>query len=111
MAIDRNQRGYLDGMWRQLRTYAKHTAAIPARQRGSFEWLSAAGSFWWEAREHAALSRDEAAERAGLSVSQVRFLEYGLLPARELSRRRLARYAQALGDADLYDRFRDRFER
>jgi helix-turn-helix protein len=103
-------RAYVDELWRRLRVFSKRSAAIPAQERGSFEWLSAAGAFWRQAREQASLSREELAEHIGVSVNQVRFLELGLVTPNELSERRLRDYARTVGDPDLYDQFRDQFE-
>jgi ribosome-binding protein aMBF1 (putative translation factor) len=103
-------REYMDQMWRRLRVFSKRSAAVPADERGSFEWLSAAGSFWWEARERAGMSREEFAERLGLPVNEVRFLEFGLVTPQELSERRVREYAGALNEPQLYEQFRQRFE-
>jgi Helix-turn-helix domain len=103
-------RAYVDELWRRLRVFSKRSAAIPAQERGSFEWLSAAGAFWRQARERASLSPADVAEQLGVSVNQVRFLELGLVAPNELSERRLRAYARTVGDPDLYDQFRDQFE-
>jgi hypothetical protein len=103
-------RAYVDEMWRRLRVFSKRSAAIPANEHGSFEWLAAAGSFWWEARERAGFSRDEVARRLGVTAKDVRFLEFGLVTAKDLSERRLRGYAQALDDPDLYEHYHRRFE-
>jgi ribosome-binding protein aMBF1 (putative translation factor) len=103
-------RAYMDEMWRRLRVFAKRSAAVPSEERGSFEWLSAAGSFWWEARERAGLSREEFAQRLDLPLNQVRFLEFGLVTPQELSERRLHEYARALDEPALYEQFLKRFE-
>jgi len=87
-------RAYLDELWRRLRVFSKRSAAIPADERGSFEWLSAAGAFWKTARERAGLSAQDVALQLGLSVNQVRFLELGLVTRYELSERRLRDYAR-----------------
>ena len=50
-------RVYMDELWRRLRVFATRSAAIPADERGSFEWLSSAGAFWWDARERAGVAR------------------------------------------------------
>jgi hypothetical protein len=104
------ERAYMDELWRRLRVFSKRSAAIPADERGSFEWLASAGAFWWQARERAGVSREDLATDLGIAVNQVRFLEFGLGARRELSERSLRPYAQALGAADLYEQFRDRFE-
>jgi hypothetical protein len=101
---------YMDELWGRLRVFSKRSAAIPAEQQGSFEWLSAAGAFWKTARERAGLSAQDVAVQLGLSVSQVRFLELGLVARHELSEQRLRDYARTVGDPNLYDRFRERFE-
>ena len=103
-------RAYVDEMWRRLRVFSKRSAAIPADAHGSFEWLSAAGSFWWEARERAGLSREQVATRLGITASDVRFVEFGLVTPRDLSEKRLRAYAQALDDPELYEHYRRRFE-
>jgi ribosome-binding protein aMBF1 (putative translation factor) len=103
-------RAYVDELWQRLQVFSKRSAAIPAEERGSFEWLSAAGAFWKTARERAGLSTQEVALQLGLSVNQVRFLELGLVSRQELSERRLRDYARIVGDPELYDRFRERFE-
>ena len=103
-------RSYMDEMWRRLRVFSKRSAAVPAEEHGSFEWLSAAGSFWWEARERVGLSREEFAQRLDLPLNQVRFLEFGLVTPQELSERRLRQYARALDEPDLYEQFLRRFE-
>src|SRR5713226_7065290 len=100
----------MDELWRRLRVFSKRSAAIPADERGSFEWLAAAGAFWWEARERACLAREDVAQQLGLSANQVRFLEFGLITPQELSERRLRTYSRALGDPGLYEQFRERFE-
>ena len=100
----------MDELWRRLRVFAKRSAAIPAEERGSFEWLSSAGVFWWQARERAGMSREDLARGLGIAVNQVCFLEFGLVMPRELSERSLRAYARALGAADLYEQFRERFE-
>jgi hypothetical protein len=104
-------RTYMDELWRRLRVFSTRSAGIPADERGSFEWLAAAGAFWWEAREHAGLSRDDVAHQVGSSVNQIRFLEFGVVTSQELSERRLRPYARALGDPGLYEQFQERFER
>jgi hypothetical protein len=103
-------RVYMDELWRRLRVFSTRSAGIPADERGSFEWLATAGAFWWEAREHAGLSRDEVANQVGSSVNQIRFLEFGVVTPQELSERRLRPYARALGDPGLYEQFQERFE-
>jgi hypothetical protein len=103
-------RAYLDEVWRRLRLFSKRTAAIPPDERGSSEWLSAAGTFWKAARERAGLSAQDVAPRLGLSVNQVRFLELGLVTRNDLSEQRLREYARTVGDPELYEVFRKRFE-
>jgi hypothetical protein len=103
-------RAYVDELWRRLRVFSKRSAAIPAHERGSFEWLSAAGAFWRQARTAAGISREDLAEHLGVPVNQVRFLELGLVAPHELSERRLRDFANAVGDPDLYDQFREQFE-
>jgi hypothetical protein len=100
----------MDELWHRLRVFSTRSAGIPADERGSFEWLAAAGAFWREARERAGLTRDEVAQQLGLSVNQIRFLELGLVTSHELSERRLRPYARALGDPGLYEQFHERFE-
>ena len=100
----------MDELWGRLRVFSKRSAAIPAQEQGSFEWLSAAGAFWKDARERAGLSPDEVATQLGLPVNQVRFLELGLVGRHELSEHRLREYARTVGDPELYDQFRQRFE-
>lgn len=103
-------RAYLDELWGRLRMFSRRCAAIPAEQQGSFEWLSAAGAFWKTARERAGLSARDVALELGLPVNQVRFLELGLVSRHELGEQRLRDYARTVGDPDLYDQFRERFE-
>jgi hypothetical protein len=103
-------RAYMDALWQRLRVFAKRSAPIPADKPGSFEWLSAAGAFWWQARERAGLSRNDVAQRLGLQVNQVQFLEFGLATRQDLSERRLRDYARALDAPELADQFRERFE-
>ena len=103
-------RSYLDELWRRLRVFSEHSAAIPAEERGSYEWLVSAGTFWWQAREQAGMSREDLAQDLGIAVNQIRFLEFGLVGPRELSEHSLRPYARALGAPDLYEQFRDRFE-
>lgn len=104
-------REYMDELWRRLRVFAKRSAAIPAEERGSFEWLSSAGAFWWQARERAGLSREDLAQSLGIKPNEVRFLELGLVnTSRELSERSLRAHAEALGSPDLYEQFCERFE-
>ena len=100
----------MDELWRRLRVFSKRSAAIPAEERGSFEWLSSAGMFWWQARERAGMSREDLADGLGIGVNQVRFLELGLVTPHELSERSLRAYARALGAPHLYEQFRERFE-
>ncbi len=100
----------MDELWRRLQVFSKRAAAIPAEERGSFEWLSSAGAFWWQARERAGLSRQDLAQGLGIPVNQVSFLEFGLVMPQELSERSLRSYARALGAPDLYEQFRERFE-
>jgi hypothetical protein len=102
-------RAYVDELWRRLRLFSKRSAAIPAEEQGSFEWLVAAGAFWRQAREEASVSRADVAQQLGISINQVRFLELGLVSRHELSERRLRQYAEAIGDPELYDRFRQQF--
>jgi hypothetical protein len=102
---------YMDEMWRRLRVFSRRSAAIPAEERGSFEWLTAAGAFWWDARERAGLSRDDVAHQLGVTVNHVRFLEFGLVTLRELSEKPMRAHAEALGQPDLYVQFQERFER
>jgi transcriptional regulator with XRE-family HTH domain len=90
--------------------FSKRSAAIPAEERGSFEWLASVGMFWWQARERAGLSREDLAQGLGMAINEVRFLEFGLVTRRDLSEQRLRAYARALGSADLYEQFRARFE-
>jgi hypothetical protein len=103
-------RAYVDEVWGRLRVFSKRSAAIPAEERGSFEWLSAAGAFWKDARERAGLSPQDVALQLGLPVNQVRFLELGLVTRHELSEHRLRDFARTVGDPGLYDQFRERFE-
>ena len=84
---------------------------MPADERGSFEWLAAAGQFWWQAREAAGVSRADAASALQCSVNRLRLLEFGLVTPRTFSAGRLRRYAGRLGDAELYTQYRERFER
>ena len=103
-------RAYVDELWRRLRVFSKRSATIPPAERGSFEWLSAAGGFWKSARERAGLSTQDVAVPLGLTVNQVRFLELGLVSRHELSEQRLRKYALTVGDPELYDRFCEQFE-
>jgi hypothetical protein len=105
-----DSRIYMDELWRRLRVFSTRSAGIPADERGSFEWLAAAGAFWWEARERAGLTREEVAHQLGAPVNQIRFLEFGLVTSHELSERLLRRYARALGEPGLYEQFHERFE-
>jgi hypothetical protein len=103
---------YLDELWQRLPEFALHAAGLPAEERGSFEWLVSAGEFWQAAREQAGMERETAAAALGWSVNRLRLMEYGLLAVspRSLSGRRWRRYAAALGDPELIDRFREHFE-
>ena len=103
-------RAYLDELWPRLRLCSIRTAAIPPDERGSCQWLSAAGAFWKAARERAGLSAQDVAPQLGLSVNHVRFLELGLVGRNELSEQRLRAYARTVGDPGLYEVFRERFE-
>jgi hypothetical protein len=103
-------RAYVDELWRRLRVFSKRSAAIAADEQGSFEWLSAAGAFWKSARERAGLSAQDVALQLDLPVNQLRFMELGLVTRHELSERRLRDYARTVGDPELYDQFRARFE-
>jgi hypothetical protein len=106
-----DNRAYLDELWQCLPAFAVNAAGLPAEERGSFEWLAAAGRFWWVARESAELSREEAATTLGCSVYRLRLLEFGLVTPRSFSSGRWRAYASQLGDAGLYDQYRERFER
>jgi hypothetical protein len=101
---------FMDELWQRLRVFANRSAAIPADQYGSFEWLAAAGAFWWEARERSGLTRDEVAQQLDVPPGQIRFFEFGLVPLQQMSERRLRSYAQILGEPELYEQFRLRFE-
>ena len=101
---------YLDELWRRLPEFALHAAGLPTEERGSFEWLVSAGEFWQAAREQAGMQRETAAATLGCSVNRLRLMEYGLVSPRSLAARRLRRYAAELGDPELLDRFRERFE-
>jgi hypothetical protein len=101
---------YLDELWRRLPDFALHAAGLPADEPGSFEWLVSAGEFWQAAREQAGMDREAAAATLGSSLDRLRLMEYGLVSPRSFSPRRLRRYATALGDPELVDRFRERFE-
>jgi hypothetical protein len=103
-------RAYMDELWRRLRVFSKRSPTIPAEERGSFEWLAAAGTFWWDAREKAGLSREDVAQELRVPINQIRFLEFGLVSSNELSERRLRALARTLGAPELYDQFRERFE-
>jgi Helix-turn-helix domain len=100
----------MDELWRRLRVFSKHAAAIPAEERGSFEWLSSAGAFWWQARQQAGMSRQDLAQQLGITEHQLCFREFGLVTPRELSERSLRACARALGAPDLYEQFHERFE-
>jgi hypothetical protein len=100
----------MDELWRRLRVFAKRSAAIPPDEHGSFEWLSSAGVFWWQARERAGMSREDLAHDLGIRTNQVRFLELGLVMPRELSEHSLRAHARALGAPELYEQFCERFE-
>lgn len=102
---------YLDELWRGLPRFAKHGAGLPAEERGSFEWLAAAGRFWWTAREDADFDRDHAARVLGCSLERLRLMEYGLVSPLAFGVRRLRAYSARLGHPHLYDTFRDHFER
>src|SRR5947208_8628411 len=110
MPVAGDDRAFMDELWRRLRVFAKRSAAIPADERGSFEWLSAAGGFWWQARERAGLSREDLAHSLAIQTNQVRFMELGLVMARELSEPSLRAHARALGAPELYEQFCERFE-
>src|SRR5215208_163576 len=99
----------MDQVWRRLHALSKRSAALAADQPGSFEWLTAVGAFWWDARERAGLSRSEVAERLHVPPSDLRLLEFGLASPRDLSRRRVQAHAEALGAPELYAQFRERF--
>src|SRR4051794_6180462 len=89
-------RAYLDALWHALPTFSKNAAGLPSEERGSFEWLAAAGGFWRSAREDAGLSHDTAARTLGCSVNQLRLMEYGIVAPRAFGQRRLRRYAESL---------------
>jgi hypothetical protein len=101
---------YLDELWRCLPTFATRAAGLPAEERGSFEWLLSAGQFWQTAREQAGVERAAAAQTIGCSVNKLRLMEYGLVSPTSWSSNRLRRYATSLGDPELFDQFRERFE-
>ena len=102
-------RQYMDELFERLPAYAQRAAAVPPESKGSIEWYGRAGRLLWEAREKAGLSRYEVAERMHVPVGKVRFIEVGLADERELNDRFLESYAKAVGDPDLYVRFRKTF--
>ena len=104
-------RTYLDELWGRMPAFSKYAAGLPAEERGSLEWLAAAGRFWWSAREDAGLSRDEAARALRCSVNRLRLMEYGIVAPGAFGSRRLRQYAECLGAGALYDRFHDHYER
>jgi hypothetical protein len=106
-----DNRAFLDELWRCLPTFAVQSASLPAEARGSFEWLAAAGQFWWTAREEAGVSREDAARALGCSTDRLRLLEFGLVSPGAFATRRWRGYASRLGDPGLYQQYRDRFER
>jgi hypothetical protein len=100
----------MDELWQRLRLVARHSAPLPAATPGSVEWLASVGRYWWQARERVGVSRAELAQRLDRPVNQVRFFEFGLFSVQELRNGFLHRYADALGEPALVDRFRDEFE-
>ncbi len=102
-------RAYMDALWKRLRVFARRSALARPDERWSPEWLEQIGRFWWQAREQAGVSRQEVAARIGVSVDDVRLLEYGLGLPRELKYGLLGRYAEALGEPALYLTCRQRF--
>src|SRR5690348_18326035 len=95
-------RPYLDELWARLPAFADSAAGLPAEERGSIEWLAAAGAFWWRAREDAELSLEHAAEVLKCSVNEVRLMEYGIVSPSTFGPHRLHHYSGRLGDHDLY---------
>mgnify|MGYP001610657491 CR=1 FL=1 len=99
---------YLDELWTRLPGYGEHAAAIRSEAPGSVEQLGRIGKYWWQAREAEGLTRYEVAERMGVPVNQVRFLEVGM--GSEEEREILpVLYANALGKPDLYVGFLKQF--
>lgn len=89
--------------------------ALRARQfspgeAGSPEFMREIGKYWWERRGEASMSRYQVADRAGLDVNSIRFLETGLPDENELTTSFLSAYAVALGDPGIYDVFQERFQ-
>lgn len=101
---------YLEELYRRLPQYARRAAVVPPNETGSIEWFTAIGKFLWQAREGKKMSRYELAERAGIHVNEVRFLEFGLVSLDYLRSGVLKRYADALGRPELYSEFKQKFD-
>ena len=100
---------YLEELFRRLPGYVKRATGIEPEASGSIEQLGRMGKYLWEAREVAGLTRYEVAERMGVPVNQVRFLELGLGSEEERENLPVV-YANALGRPDLYVGFLKQFE-
>lgn len=97
-------KGYMQEFQQRILEFTRRAAVVPPNSKGSVEWLGRIGKFWWQARENQGLSRYEVAEKLGVPVNQIRFLEFGMPTPNEL-RSLTDRYAEALGQPDLSDQF------
>ena len=103
-------RAHLQELYERLPAYAERVASVPPEQPYSAEWLGRVGRFCWRARERSGLSRREVAQRAGVPINLIRFLEVGLVSHEELNENALLRqYAEALGQPELLGELRQRF--
>lgn len=96
---------YFDELRKRLPGYAQRAAEVPAGAAESVEALEQLGTWWQQAREQNGLSRRQVAERMGVEINQVRFVELGLATAEDLQGEFLQRYAEALGDPELYQQY------
>lgn len=100
---------YMDKMWKRIPDFARRAAVVPPGSIGSVEWLSVVGKYWLRARTEQGVNVDEMASKLGMDPDELRLFEYGIGTQREVTGDLPERYAQALGQPDLYPRFQREF--
>lgn len=94
----------------RLPRHTERARAIPAGQLGSSEWFEKVGHYWEEARENNGVERYDLAEKAGVHVNIIRFLELGLAYPEELQGNLLPQLSLCLtGNMSTFEAFSQRY--
>lgn len=99
---------YTKELYRRLPIHVTR-AAVTAGEVGSNEWMREQGAWLWRNRRALKLSRYDVAERGGIDVHGIRFLETGSGIESELNPSFLRSYVNGIGNPELYAEALQRF--